>query len=107
MNYPSSVKNTVTAIKEVLGVWNEAIELIPSWSVVFQGIMIFCVPFILLRAISWAKVKEDRTTTRAKKATGSKGGGVPYGEASGEKASKKDLSSSIARLKLLRMMVQE
>lgn len=64
--------------------WNEVIELIPSWGVVFQGIMIFCVPFFLLRTISWAKAKEDRITTRAEKATGSKGGGVSSGEDSGE-----------------------
>jgi spore germination protein len=72
--------------KEVLGVWNEVIELIPSWGVVFQGIMIFCVPFIILRSIGWAKAKEDQISTRAKKATGSKGGGVPQGEASGGKS---------------------
>ncbi|WP_445670984.1 spore germination protein [Paenibacillus sp. FSL P4-0184] len=64
--------------------WNEAIDLIPSWGVVFQGIMIFCVPFFLLRTISWAKAKEDRITTRAEKATGSKGGGVSSVENSGE-----------------------
>ncbi|MBJ3909446.1 spore germination protein, partial [Salmonella enterica subsp. enterica serovar Agona] len=63
------------------------IELIPSWGVIFQGIMIFCVPFFLLRTISWAKAKEDRKTTRAEKATGSKGGGVPYGEAASGKTS--------------------
>ncbi|MEK3968246.1 spore germination protein [Paenibacillus sp. FSL H7-0323] len=63
-------------------VWNIILEIIPKWSVIFQAIMIFFVPFILIRMMSWANVKEDTISTRAKKAAGSIGGGVPYGEAS-------------------------
>lgn len=62
--------------------WSKIIQLIPSWGVAFQAIMIFCVPFAIIRTTNWARAKEDKITTRAKKATGSKGGGVPYGEQS-------------------------
>lgn len=62
--------------------WGSILELIPKWSVIFQGFMIFFVPFILIRTTSWARAKEDTISTRAKKAAGSIGGGVPYGETS-------------------------
>lgn len=55
--------------------WNIILEIIPKWSVIFQAIMIFFVPFILIRMMSWANVKEDTISTRAKKAAGSIGGG--------------------------------
>lgn len=48
-------------------VWNIILEIIPKWSVIFQAIMIFFVPFILIRMMSWANVKEDTISTRAKK----------------------------------------
>lgn len=62
--------------------WGQIKELIPSWGLIAQGIMIFSVPFAIIRTNNWARAKEDKVTTRAKKASGSKGGGVPYGEAS-------------------------
>lgn len=47
--------------------WGSILELIPKWSVIFQGFMIFFVPFILIRTTSWARAKEDTISTRAKK----------------------------------------
>ena len=62
--------------------WGKITELIPSWSSIVQGIMIFSVPFAIIRTNNWARAKEDKMSTRAKKAAQGKGGGVPYGEGS-------------------------
>lgn len=62
--------------------WGKITELIPSWSSIVQGIMIFSVPFAIIRTNNWARAKEDKVSTRAKKAAQGKGGGVPYGERS-------------------------
>lgn len=59
--------------------WQKIMDLFPSWSVIFQGLLIFIIPFLMLHAKNWAEAKEDKVTTRAKKATGDRGGGVPYG----------------------------
>lgn len=61
--------------------WSMVSDFIPSWGLILQAIVIFGIPFILLRTRNWARAKEDKKTTRAKKAAGSKGGGIPNGEA--------------------------
>lgn len=73
-------------------VWSKIAELIPSWSLIFQAFMIFGIPFTLLRTRNWARAKEDKMTTRAKKATGSKGGGIPYGELTGGNSPEQQLN---------------
>ncbi|WP_420819764.1 spore germination protein [Paenibacillus monticola] len=63
--------------------WKTIAGLFPSWSMLFQGFIIFIVPVALTRTMTWIGAKEGKVSTRGLRAEGTKGGGVPSAAGSG------------------------
>ncbi|MGN7762775.1 spore germination protein [Paenibacillus sp. 22594] len=70
--------------------WKTIVELFPSWSLLFQGFMIFSVPAAITYTMNWAKVKEGQISTRGLRVEGEKGGGIPNAGDSGGNTQKKN-----------------